>query len=106
MWSCAPANPDGFAPAPKSRGAPGPSVGRPHIARALVEKGYVSSLQEAFDRYIATGGPAYVPRVRMSPPEVIGEVMVIVPRPETSVARITESTRDIGIGTEVVTGAR
>jgi LysM repeat protein len=39
-----------------------------------------------------------------TPPEVIGEVQVIVPRPETSVARITKSSRDIGIGTEVVSG--
>jgi len=40
------------------------------------------------------------------PPEVIGEVQVIVPRAGTSVARITKSTRDIGIGTEVVSGTR
>ena len=55
--------------------AGGPSVGRPHVARALVDQGYVSSVQEAFDRYIANGGPAYVPRVRMSPPEVIGAIL-------------------------------
>jgi len=42
----------------------------------------------------------------VTPPEVIGEVKVIVPRPGTSVARITKSTRDIGIGTEVVSGTR
>jgi LysM repeat protein len=40
-----------------------------------------------------------------TPPEIIGEVQVIVPRPGTSVARITKSSRDIGIGTEVVSGA-
>ena len=51
--------------------AGGPSVGRPHVARALAERGYVSSTQEAFDRYIGNGGPAYVPRVRMAPREVI-----------------------------------
>ncbi len=39
------------------------------------------------------------------PPELIGEVLVLVPRPGTSMARITKSLRDIGIGTEVVTGA-
>jgi hypothetical protein len=38
------------------------------------------------------------------PREVIGEIQVIVPRPGTSVARITKSFRDIGIGTEVVRG--
>lgn len=36
------------------------------------------------------------------PPEVVGEIQVIVPRPDTSVAKITKSFRDIGIGTEVV----
>lgn len=37
-----------------------------------------------------------------TPPEVIGEIQVVVPRPGTSVAMITKSVRDIGIGTEVV----
>ncbi|HET9650408.1 MAG TPA: PHP domain-containing protein, partial [Microlunatus sp.] len=39
-----------------------PSVGRPHIADALVEAGYVADRREAFDRYLADGGPAHVPR--------------------------------------------
>jgi 3',5'-nucleoside bisphosphate phosphatase len=39
-----------------------PSVGRPHIADALVAAGYVADRQEAFDRYLADGGPAHVPR--------------------------------------------
>ncbi|WP_273716699.1 PHP domain-containing protein [Alkalihalobacillus pseudalcaliphilus] len=38
----------------------GGSVGRPHMAKALVEKGYVQSIQEAFDFYLAEGKPAYV----------------------------------------------
>lgn len=42
----------------------------------------------------------------VTPPEVIGEVQVVVPRPGTSVVRITRSFRDIGIGTEVVSEAR
>lgn len=33
---------------------------RPHVAQALLERAYVSSRQEAFDRYIGLGGPAYV----------------------------------------------
>ncbi|MDQ2683818.1 MAG: PHP domain-containing protein, partial [Chloroflexota bacterium] len=36
------------------------SIGRPHIARAMIEAGYVSSVSEAFDRYIGNGKPAYV----------------------------------------------
>jgi predicted metal-dependent phosphoesterase TrpH len=39
-----------------------PSVGRPHIADALVEAGYVADRKEAFDRFLADGGPAHVPR--------------------------------------------
>jgi 3',5'-nucleoside bisphosphate phosphatase len=55
--------------------ASGESVGRPHVGRALLECGYVASLQEAFDRYIANDGPAYVPRLRLSPPEVIATIV-------------------------------
>jgi 3',5'-nucleoside bisphosphate phosphatase len=40
--------------------ADGGSVGRPHIARALVEAGTVGSVQEAFERYLHTGSPFYV----------------------------------------------
>ncbi len=45
------------------------SVGRPHIAKALVEAGHVSSEGEAFGRYLARGKPAYVHRERLSPAE-------------------------------------
>lgn len=51
--------------------AGGGAIGRPHIARALVEAGYVNSIAEAFERYIHNGGPAYVARRRMSPEEAI-----------------------------------
>jgi len=47
------------------------AVGRPHLARALVEKGYVSSAGEAFSKYIGRGCPAYVPRPRLRPEEAI-----------------------------------
>ncbi|MDA2910081.1 PHP domain-containing protein [Nitrospiraceae bacterium AH_259_D15_M11_P09] len=47
------------------------SVGRPHIARVLMEKGYVKSSKEAFDRYLAQGARAYVPRELPDPPEAI-----------------------------------
>ena len=47
------------------------SIARPHIARALVEAGFVASTQEAFDKYISDDGPAYVNRLRMTPQEVI-----------------------------------
>lgn len=47
------------------------SVGRPHIARALIDKQVVSSAKEAFDRFLADGKPAYVPRDLPSPAEAI-----------------------------------
>jgi 3',5'-nucleoside bisphosphate phosphatase len=39
-----------------------PSVGRPHIADALIRAGHVRDRQEAFDRFLADSGPAHVPR--------------------------------------------
>jgi predicted metal-dependent phosphoesterase TrpH len=43
------------------------SVGRPHLAQAMVEGGYVGSLKEAFNSYIGRGGPAYVERRKLTP---------------------------------------
>lgn len=51
--------------------ARGESVGRPHIAQALMNKGIVKTIREAFDRYIGLGAPAYVPRYKLSPEEGI-----------------------------------
>ena len=47
------------------------SIGRPHIAQAMLEKGYISSLKEAFDKYISRDGPAYVEREKMTPVEAV-----------------------------------
>jgi predicted metal-dependent phosphoesterase TrpH len=47
------------------------SVGRPHIAQALLEKGYITSLKEAFNKYIGFGGPAYARREKLSPEEAM-----------------------------------
>ncbi len=46
-------------------------VGRPHIAAAMVRKGYVRSVEEAFARYLARGAKAYVPRKRPSSTQAI-----------------------------------
>ena len=43
------------------------SVGRPHVARVMLETGYVSSLQEAFDKYLFDDGPAFVPHHKLAP---------------------------------------
>ena len=47
------------------------SIGRPHIAQALLEKGYITSIREAFTKYIGQGGPAYVEREKMTPVEAV-----------------------------------
>ncbi len=46
-------------------------IGRPHIARALIEKGYVRDFEEAFARYLAKGRPAYVDKEKLGPGEAI-----------------------------------
>jgi predicted metal-dependent phosphoesterase TrpH len=50
------------------------TVGRPHLARALVEAGYARDLQDAFARYIGWGKPAFVPRPRIDPRDAIALV--------------------------------
>jgi predicted metal-dependent phosphoesterase TrpH len=47
------------------------SVGRPHVAKALMEAGAVQSISEAFDKYIGKGCPAYVPRYRLAPIDAV-----------------------------------
>jgi 3',5'-nucleoside bisphosphate phosphatase len=47
------------------------AIGRPHVARAMLEKGYIATFEEAFDKYIGHGGPAYVEREKMTPEEAV-----------------------------------
>lgn len=47
------------------------SVGRPHVAQALLEAGHVGSMPEAFDRFLGRGQPAYVERVKQTPEQAI-----------------------------------
>jgi len=47
------------------------SIGRPHVALAMVEAGYVANTSEAFDVYIGRNGPAYVEREKMTPVEAV-----------------------------------
>jgi len=52
----------------------GGQVGRPHIARALLEAGYVSTTQEAFDKYLRNGAPAYVEKFRFPPRDALAMI--------------------------------
>jgi predicted metal-dependent phosphoesterase TrpH len=51
------------------------SLGRPHIAQAMVEAEYADSVESAFREYLRRGGAAYVPRAKLSPSEAIDLVL-------------------------------
>jgi predicted metal-dependent phosphoesterase TrpH len=53
---------------------PGTSVGRPQIARAMVQAGHVASMQDAFDQWLANGRPAYQPRTGPSPAAIVDAI--------------------------------
>jgi hypothetical protein len=48
------------------------SVGRPHIATVMVQRGYATSIPEAFELWLSAGKPAYANRPRLEPEEAIG----------------------------------
>ena len=49
----------------------GGQVGRPHFAQVLLDKGYVRSFQEAFERFLKKGAPAYVDKFRFTAKEAL-----------------------------------
>lgn len=51
------------------------SIGRPHVAQALVEAGHVATVTEAFDKYIGRTGPAYVERFRLTPEDAVALIL-------------------------------
>jgi 3',5'-nucleoside bisphosphate phosphatase len=55
--------------------AGGNVVGRPHIAAILHRKGYVSSIKEAFNKYLAPGGLAYFDKERLTPKQAISMIL-------------------------------
>jgi predicted metal-dependent phosphoesterase TrpH len=85
------------------------SVGRPHIARVLINKKFVSSAKEAFDRYLAEGRPAFVPRQLPEPTEAVtwireaGGVAVLahptwVKETSEGLSRLVEQLKEAGLG--------
>ncbi len=48
------------------------SIGRPHVAQALLERGHIQTFDEAFERFLGRNGPAYFERERLTPREAIG----------------------------------
>lgn len=49
-------------------------IGRPHISRAMLKKGYIQTLEDAFEKYIGEGKPAYVEKNKYEPEEVISRI--------------------------------
>jgi predicted metal-dependent phosphoesterase TrpH len=47
------------------------SAGRPHVAQVMVERGYVKTVREAFDRYLGNGKPGHVPRAKLNPADAV-----------------------------------
>jgi predicted metal-dependent phosphoesterase TrpH len=71
------------------REAAGGAIGRPHVARALVAKGWAPDMRTAFDRYLAAGRPAFVPKDRLSLADAIAMVhsaggLAVLAHPGTS----------------------
>lgn len=50
------------------------AIGRPHVARALVEAGHVPTIREAFERWLADGKPACVDKLRVTPEDAIATI--------------------------------
>lgn len=93
--------------------AAGDLVGRPHMARALVDRGVVDSVQEAFDEYLGEGARAYLPKKRLPSREAIDLLhgaggVAVMAHPVTvgeadAVAGILEELDEAGLdGLEVV----
>ncbi len=51
------------------------AVGRPHVAQALLEKGYIDNISEAFEKYIGRDGPAYADRTKLTPAEAVASIV-------------------------------
>jgi 3',5'-nucleoside bisphosphate phosphatase len=47
------------------------SAGRPHVAQVMVNHGYVASVRQAFDKYLAAGRPGHVPRRKLAPEDAV-----------------------------------
>jgi predicted metal-dependent phosphoesterase TrpH len=53
------------------------AIGRPHIARALVEAGHIATVDKAFDLYLNRNGPAYAERERLAPAQVVEMITAV-----------------------------
>ena len=89
--------------------AGGDVIGRPHVAAVLARKGYVSSIKQAFDKYLGQGAPAYFDKERLSPAQAIGLVrdsggIAVLAHPvqlrtsnDAELARVVKDLVDLGL---------
>ena len=95
--------------------AKGAVVGRPHLAAILARKGYVSSIKQAFDKYIGQGAPAYFDKERLIPKQAIERIsaasgLAVLAHPiqlrttnDAQLERVVKDLVDLGmIGLEVI----
>ncbi len=80
------------------------AVGRPHVALAMVERGYIKEPKDAFDTYIGRNGPAYVEREKMTPIEAIelirkwgGAAVVAHPAHIDDLENVLEELKEVGL---------
>ncbi len=83
--------------------AEGGSVGRSHVARALVRRGHAADIAEAFDRYIGRGRPYYIPKPSTTPSQAVrtildaGGVPVLAHPAVTGVEYLIPDLVDVGL---------
>lgn len=85
------------------------AIGRPHIARAMLARGYVSSVSDAFTRYLSPGRPAYLSRRKLGGIRALqlvhdagGVATVAHPRTVSNVAEVLSTLKPHGlVGIEV-----
>ncbi len=71
------------------------AIGRLHFAQALLEEGYVNNIQEAFQRFIGYGKPAYVPKARLTPEQAMKMILQIDGIPVLAHPYFAEINRDM-----------
>ncbi|MDO4178928.1 MAG: PHP domain-containing protein [Phascolarctobacterium sp.] len=82
----------GYYIKPEDCASEGKTIGRPHLAKALVKAGYFQGTQEAFDKLLHFGGPAYVPHAKLSPREAVE--LIHVAKGKAVLAHPTEIAND------------
>jgi predicted metal-dependent phosphoesterase TrpH len=95
--------------------AKGSVLGRPHLAAILQRKGYVSSIKQAFDKYIGQGAPAYFDKERLTPKQAIERIrasggLPVLAHPiqlrtsnDAELERVVKDLLDLGlVGLEVI----